>query len=360
MAEILSLSLALLIISFSVIYFLQNSSRRRTRFPVVNAYDGDFYSKRAYKEYETNARELISRGLEQYDGPITISTPSGPKIILPNSLTEWVKSNKDLDHQELVKDDFLSGYSGFESLTAIHHSDNFLINIIKTKLSKTESVLPIISASVVDVLQEHWGDDETWRTIDWSRDTTALVSRAAAAVFVGPELAKSAEWQDLTVDYVMSYFTAVGELRKWSDLMRPLVHLFHPLSRACRRYMARAREMMDEEVARRALGTASVNGSADTHNDVTEWITKAAGDKRPDYGALQLGLAIAALFTTSEALRQTMMEICAHPELVESLRTEVEQAIAESGWTTNALFKMKLLDSVMKEAQRTLPILGKS
>lgn len=42
------------------------------------------------------------------------------------------------------------------------------------------------------------------------------------------------------------------------------------------------------------------------------------------------------------------------------MREEIQQAISECGWTMSALFKMKLLDSVMEESQRTLPPLGMS
>jgi cytochrome P450 len=73
---------------------------------------------------------------------------------------------------------------------------------------------------------------------------------------------------------------------------------------------------------------------------------------------LQLGLAVSALFTTSEALRQTILEVGKQPKLILELREEINEAISRYGWTAKALFEMRLLDSVMKEAQRTLPILG--
>ena len=115
--------------------------------------------------------------------------------------------------------------------------------------------------------------------------------------------------------------------------------------------------MLQEEATRRAAARAS----GVSYDDAIEWTTTAAAaaaGEPIDQGAVQLGLAVAAVFTTSEALRQTILELCKNADIIPELRAEIQQAIAESGWTMRALFKMKLLDSVMKEGQRTLPALG--
>lgn len=112
--------------------------------------------------------------------------------------------------------------------------------------------------------------------------------------------------------------------------------------------------MLREEVVR----TRAAQASDATYNDAIEWISAATGDKDIDQAPLQLGLAIAALFTTSEALRQTVVELCKNTDIIPALREEIQQAISECGWTMSALFKMKLLDSVLKESQRTLSPLG--
>ena len=328
--------------------------RQRHLFPAVNDYPNDHNRKKAYARYEAESKELIATGLAEHQGPITILTSGGPKVILPASLTDWVKANKDLDHPALVKDDYLSDYPGFEAQTAVHHSDRILINVIKSKLSKNEGSVDVLNASLSEALKQHWGDSEAWHLIDWQQDTTSIISRTAASVFVGSVLAKDPEWQRVTVKYVMDYFTAVGQLRWWPAIIRPIAHYFNPLSRACKQGMKQVRVMLRAEVARRRAAKASDA----TYNDAIEWISAATGDKDIDQAPLQLGLAIAALFTTSEALRQTIVELCKNTDIIPALREEIQQAISECGWTMSALFKMKLLDSVLKESQRTLPPLG--
>ncbi|CAD0114102.1 unnamed protein product [Aureobasidium uvarum] len=224
--------------------------------------------------------------------------------------------------------------------------------MIKSKLSKNEANIPAMNAHLAEALDQHWGNNKTWRLLDWQKDTTTLISQAAAAVFVGPQLVKNPEWQELTVNYVLDYFTAIGQIRQWPAVLWPVAHHFNSLSQSCRRYMKRARTMMRDELDRREAEKATSNS---TYNDAIKWLSDAAGKHDVDHGALQLALVVAALFTTSEALRQTFLEICKHPNIISPLRDEIEDAISQHGWSTSALFKMRLLDSVMKEAQRTLP-----
>lgn len=214
--------------------------------------------------------------------------------------------------------------------------------------------MPVLNASLSEALKQYWGDSEAWHLIHWQQDTTGIISRAAASIFVGPVLAKDAEWQRVTIKYVMDYLTAIGQLRRWPASIRPIAHYFNPFSRACKQGMRRVRIMLQEEVVRRR----AAKSSGAIYNDAIEWTSAAACDENIDQAALQLGLAVAALFTTSEALRQTVVELCKNTDIIPAVREEIQQAISESGWTMSALFKMKLLDSVMKESQRTLPPLG--
>ncbi|KAK6201769.1 hypothetical protein LQW54_009348 [Pestalotiopsis sp. IQ-011] len=61
------------------------------------------------------------------------------------------------------------------------------------------------------------------------------------------------------------------------------------------------------------------------------------------------------MHTTTELLKQTLVDICMHPELIEPLRSEAEAAIGQNGWTTAGMSQMQLMDSVIKETQRMKP-----
>jgi hypothetical protein len=53
-----------------------------------------------------------------------------------------------------------------------------------------------------------------------------------------------------------------------------------------------------------------------------------------------------------------LYDLIAHPGLIEELRNEINEVLKENDgvFTTQALFHMKLLDSVLRESQRVNPL----
>ncbi|KAI5361365.1 hypothetical protein Slin14017_G080980 [Septoria linicola] len=78
-------------------YICYTSTRTRPIFSIVNTFPNNFTQRKAHAAYLQDARGLIATGLRnQAGGPITLDTPCGARIVLPPSLTDWVKNNKDL------------------------------------------------------------------------------------------------------------------------------------------------------------------------------------------------------------------------------------------------------------------------
>lgn len=50
-----------------------------------------------------------------------------------------------------------------------------------------------------------------------------------------------------------------------------------------------------------------------------------------------------------------MLQLALHPEYIEPLCDEIKATVLRDGWTHNALGKMELMDSVLKESQRMKP-----
>ena len=323
-------------------------------FPTINEYPGDFLNRKAYREVRQNSRKLIINGLAKYKSPFTFAIPYGRKILLPASLADWVKSNKNLDHRQLVREDFFADIPGFEAQTALHSSDDTVLNIVKTKLGQNNSTMGAMNASLTRGLKETWGDSDEWHKINWYKDTMEIIARAASSVFVGPEKANDREWLDLVQGYVMAYFTAVSELHRYPKWSRSIVHWFMPNAIACRKHVSRARILMREVLEKRQeeVRKAELEGAdPPQYNDALAWVQASSGGKA-DPGDIQLSLAMAALFTTSEAFRQVLIDVARHPGLIEELREEVSQQVKEHGISVAATSNMVLLDSVMKESQR--------
>lgn len=334
---------------------------KKTTFPVVNKYPGDFFNRKAYHESRVNCRQLITEGLAKHQGPITIVFPHDQKIVLPASLAGWAKSNKDLDHPELVRQEYFAGMPGFEAQTVLHGDDRTPNHVIKTKLGQNESTVAPMNASLDRAFKLIWGEATDWHAINWYEDTTGIIARAASSVFVGPEKCDDAEWLELIQGYVMSYFTAVGELSAYPPWTRSIVHWFLPNAARCRNIIPRARAIMKQVVDKRreeAREAEQEGRPAPEYNDAIAWV-QAASEKPIEMGDLQLSLAMAALMTTSEMLRMVLVDLARHPELVEPLRQEITHQISAHGLSIAAASNMALLDSVMKESQRLGSGMGK-
>ncbi|KAJ1323892.1 cytochrome P450 monooxygenase 1 [Microdochium nivale] len=327
-------------------------------FPIINSYPGDYMRKKAHAEAQNNARGLLREGKAKYpDQPYAIAIPHNRKIVLPSSLGSWVKTKRDFDHVQLVKDDFFSGLPGFESQTVLHSPDEFVKRMIATKLGQNDSTTATMNAAIARALDDLWAGAgaEQWHTIDWHKDTMGIIARAASSVFVGPELADDEQWSELVQRYVMSYFMAVGDLHKWPVWSRSIVHWFLPNAVSCRKLLSQARIIIDgvvkdrQEVARKAEAAGLVPPE---HNDGLAWSAAAPGGGSMHPADIQLALAMAALFTTSELFRQVLIDVARRPELAGPLRKEAVEQISTHGVSVAATTSMVLMDSVLKESQR--------
>ncbi|KAL2009416.1 hypothetical protein VTN00DRAFT_5223 [Thermoascus crustaceus] len=332
--------------------------KRGSEIPTINYYPGDIWRRKAHAEFVSNARGLLKEGASKFQGPFRIITTLGSRVILPPSYTEWLKNCPELSHQALVEHEFFTAYPGMEGVRVANDPRRIFIDVVKTKLNQN-SQCRVLHEHVTEVLKESWTEQKEWHTIDWSQNAMHFVGRMSASVFVGPELARNPEWQDLLITYTINMFQSVRVLRSWSDFLRPLVHWFLPECRKCRQQARLVRSMLKPLFERRARAKAAAAGgqktsSKDSENTI-DWIEQATARRPLDAVGAQLGFAIAALHTTTELLRQTLLDICAHPELIQPIRDEVKRAVDESGWTTAGLFKMQLLDSVIKETQRLKP-----
>ncbi|KAI0468424.1 cytochrome P450 [Xylaria cf. heliscus] len=355
MAVISNIYIWTALVVIASVYVSLTKRWRRPNFPIVNDYKNDFFHRKAYAEFNRNAKGLIADGLKQHGGPIAVFVPGGgKKIVLPSSLSDWVTANKDLDHQELIREEFFGSYPGFESLYIVHHPDRMLIDTVRAKLSQNESTLPVLNEHIVRALEKYWGDSEAWHGINWTQGTTGVISLAAASVFVGPEEAESPEWQTLIQSYVSGFFAAVGELHRWQPWLRPVVQWFLPHCTAIRSMVPRSRAILREVVRKRtreAEAAVADGREPPSYNDAVSWVMSNP-DAKVEHGDFQLALGMAALFTTTDVLRRVLIEIARHQEIIQPLREEIRQQFKEGGLKLNTIFKLELLDSVMKEAQR--------
>lgn len=120
----------------------------------------------------------------------------------------------------------------------------------------------------------------------------------------------------------------------------------------------RARKILEPLVAKRRQERKECiakNMPPPVYNDAIEWGDLEADPSSYDPTDMQMMLSFAAIHTTSTLLGQTLVRLAERPDYVQALRDEMIAVLSDGGWTKVTLYRLKLLDSAIKEVQRLWP-----
>lgn len=184
-----------------------------------------------------------------------------------------------------------------------------------------------------------------------------MVARLSTVAFSGHDLARNAEWIELTTNYTIKLAVAAVKLAEYPAFLRRLLNLFIPECRFLRTMERQARQLVESQLAIRRRQRA--NGDETEYNDVLEWFEeqyqKLGGVYEP--ALVQLIMSFVAIHTTTDLLSEVILALAQHQELFGPLRQEIREALSEGqGLNKTTIYQMKLLDSVIKETQRTHPV----
>ncbi|KAL9619779.1 MAG: hypothetical protein Q9160_005615 [Pyrenula sp. 1 TL-2023] len=191
-----------------------------------------------------------------------------------------------------------------------------------------------------------------------------MVARLSARVFLGnEEVSHNASWLQITKDYTVDSFLASFELRAYPSFIRPFIHWFLPGAQKVRNQLRKAESIISPVIEARRMKRA--NATAESREklencDSIEWLEQKAQEKHLKYQAvsLQLTLATSSIHTTTDLLTQTMYEILENPEIVQPLRREIISVVSDGELKHSSLYNLRLMDSVIKEAQRRKPAMS--
>lgn len=198
-----------------------------------------------------------------------------------------------------------------------------------------------------------------WHEIIPSRDVLGLISRLSSRVFMGEEMCNNEAWIKASSEYTTAAFGNGDKLRAWQRSLRPLVHWFMPEAKEVREKLDAARRAIKPLIEQRKAtkaGALARGENPPVYNDSLEWFEQEYTTGY-DPAVAQITLSIVAIHTTSDLLQMTMFSIARHPELFAPLREEAIRVLGSQGLTKQAMYDLKLMDSVIKEAQRIKPVL---
>lgn len=145
----------------------------------------------------------------------------------------------------------------------------------------------------------------------------------------------------------------------WPLPLRRVVSWFSPSCRGLRAEVKEAGDIIKPVLAeRRAEKEAcrKAGKSPERYNDAMEWLEEITKGRPYNPVTAQLGISLAAIHTTSDLLTQVLYDICGHESLIHDLRREISTVLQAEGWKKTALYKLKLVDSAIKETQRVKPV----
>lgn len=161
-------------------------------------------------------------------------------------------------------------------------------------------------------------------------------------------------------EYTIDSFVAATALRMWPSFLRRLGNHILPTCYKLRVHLKNVRRLIEPTLQerRREKEERSRKGLKPiVYIDAMAWLEEAAKGREYDPAAAQVFMAIAANYTGSDAVTQLILDIARQPDLLEDLRKEIISVMAETNnmWEKASIYKLSLMDSVLKESQRLKP-----
>lgn len=352
------------ILLITYIAYLRRPEQPWPHIPIVG-YD-EYRSRRFWQSanipWVRDAKSTLFRGASEHpDRCFQVLTASGYKIVVPNRFANELKNLPHLSFNEALAPDLMVDYPGFDGHRESLKSATFIQEITRIKLTQS---LGLITDDLVDECRDAMHDlfahvGAEWESRPMKDNVLDLVSRLSSRVFLGKELCRNDRLMQLFKEHTGDISVAMAQLQTCPALVRPLVYWFIP---SCTRLRAQVREIasiIQPEIDKRRkwIADAAAQGrKAPKTVDSIAWMVEVADGRPVDFVAGQLALSFASIHMTSDALTKCLMQVCQTPEVVGPLREEARAVLRVEGWERTALYKLKLMDSFLKEVQRTNPM----
>ncbi|PLB44097.1 cytochrome P450 [Aspergillus steynii IBT 23096] len=346
---ILTITVIALIRPFSQKLLLQYGLRK---LPLING-PGLFQSANQSKQtFIWNAQELLDEGFTKASRAFRVETDNAEVLVLSPNYADEIRKDDGFSFTHLLHKDFRGHIPAFINFNLKKGLNDMANDVIQAKVTPSLGlVTEDLSEEGALTFKDQWTDHPG--NIKQERTLLEIVARLSSRVFLGPEICRNPAWLRITIDYTVNVFFGVMALKRWHVFIRPLIWRCVPEVSKVRSQINEAVAIIQPVVEKRMAEHAP--GSKKTHNDANQWAIELSKGRPYDPALLQLGFFLAAIHTTTDLLSQVMYDLCAYLECIEPMREEIQTILKEEGMTKAGLFKLKLMDSVIKETQRFKP-----
>ncbi|KAK2594044.1 hypothetical protein QQS21_008263 [Conoideocrella luteorostrata] len=313
--------------------------------------------------FVTGSSAIIDQGYQKFKNSIfTICRNDGDLLVI---------SNKYLDELRYLPEEKLSATAAHEKnfmaeYTTINHisRSNLHAHVVLHKLTpKLGDILPIMKDELDFALREELPDCEgEWVKVQIYDIILNIVSRVSARVFVGLRACRNEQWLATSRNFTENFFVTVMILRMLPRFLRPMALYLLPSHWRLRDNIKTAKQIIgpivQERRAAELLRETGIPGNA-KDEDLLQLMMDAAGREDASPAALahrQLFVSLAAIHSSTVTATNVLLDLCAHPEFIPLLRSDLANALVEDGgWKRSTMAKLHSLDSCMKESVRMSP-----
>ncbi|KAL0949751.1 hypothetical protein HGRIS_009789 [Hohenbuehelia grisea] len=198
---------------------------------------------------------------------------------------------------------------------------------------------------------------DEWVAVPTLDAVMKVVCRTTNRLFVDVPVCRDEDYIELNTRFTMDVFIAGMLINLFPKFLHPIVGpLFSPASRGYKRAFKHLGPLVEQRMRDDEEYGAD---RADRPIDLISLLMDNAPEEERTlrlYIMRVLLVNFAAIHTTSYNFTHALFYLAAKPEYVQPLREEVENIIAEEGWTKTAVEKMRKVDSFIREASRIIGI----
>ncbi|KAI1207437.1 ent-kaurene oxidase [Annulohypoxylon truncatum] len=337
---------------------IRNERLAWVRATIRSLFDSKKWVSEGYAKYSKSNIPFIIPSIER--GPTVIVPPRQLKGIygLPeNVLDVHATQDQTLQSRWTIWDKEVANFG-------IH------ISVIRHQLTRNLEILtPTIAAEIELGFKRWWGTGKDWKEISVWDTCLKLIAGAANSAFCGKPLCRDTEFLDMVRDHAMAMFGGAIVINATPKPFKALSgvvigFLCHILFRkTLKKCLPFIRERLDNTSKLRTDPTCSWTPPSDG----LQWIIDechASGNPAhlsPERVCHRLLLVNdISMHSTSFTVHNVILDLASVDEstgYIEALREECRTVLQEAGgtWTFDAVKKLKLVDSAIRESMRLTP-----
>ncbi|KAI0071400.1 cytochrome P450 [Panus rudis PR-1116 ss-1] len=308
-------------------------------------------------QFLLKGRDLIQKGYKQS------AQYKGRAYRVPE-LFRWhviVTGPQMIDELRKCPDDILNMDAATAETLQVDHTlgpeisrNPYHVPLIRNNLTRNlASLFSGVLDEIVAACHDNIPSSDDWVAVPALNTMMQVVCRASNRIFVGLPKCRDPDYIDLNIHFTVDVVKGAFIINMFPKSLRPLAaRLFTNVPGSIQRGIRHL-----EGIIRERFKMLEAHGTKwdEKPNDMLSWLMDAAEGGERGIRALVLrvlALNFSAIHTSSMSVTQALFHLAANAEYARILREEIEEIVAQEGWSKDSIQRMRHLDSFLKESQR--------